>query len=331
MRKQIILPLIFEICDELGIQTWVEPTRGVYSYLLLDSGHKFYVKDINFNINLATSVSICKNKAVCSTILGHLGYSVPKFTIVRKNPISCGSNSNDSLENGLIFARDIGFPVILKPNDLSQGRLIFTAHNENEYISFSEIIFEKCTYFQVQKFYSQNNYRIVILDGKPISVYQRIPLFVVGNGVSTLENLILLKQKYFNNIGRDTHINPCDKHIQYKITSLGLSMDYIPPIDEKIILQNVSNLSAGGETLELTNKIHPTYSDLARKIAFDLNLDLCGIDIMTNDVTAMLSDYVVLEVNSSPGLDNYAYQGREQEILVKNLYREVLKFIVRKY
>ena len=183
----------------------------------------------------------------------------------------------------------------------------------------------------MQKFYPQNDYRIVVLDGKPISAYQRIPLFVVGDGVSTLETLILSKQAYFDKIGRDTRISPIDARIQCKISNLGLSMDYIPFDGEKLTLQDISNLSAGGETLELTNKIHPTYSELSKRIATDMNLDLCGIDIITKDITAPLSDYVVLEINSSPGLDNYAYQGQTQETYVKNLYREIIKFIIQKY
>jgi hypothetical protein len=50
--------IIFEICEELGLKTWMEPTRGIYGYILLDSGHRFYIKDIDFDINLAASVSI---------------------------------------------------------------------------------------------------------------------------------------------------------------------------------------------------------------------------------------------------------------------------------
>jgi D-alanine-D-alanine ligase-like ATP-grasp enzyme len=330
MRKQVILPLIFEICKELGIKTWVEPTRGVYGYLQLNNGYRFYVKDINFNINLAASVGICKNKAACSSILEHLGYSVPLFTIVRKKSTS-SNNSNDSLESGLAFICNVKFPVILKPNDLSQGRLIFKVQNEKEYFEYSETILNRCSCFQVQKFYQKNDYRIVVLDGKPISVYQRIPLFVVGNGFSDIENLVLSKQEYFHSIGRDTCIKPDDKRIQCKIRNLGLSMDYIPSKGEKLILQDISNLCAGGETVELTDKIHPAYTELSRRIATDMNLNLCGIDIMTNDITSDLSDYVILEINSSPGLDNYAYQGEEQEIYVKNLYRKIILFIAQNY
>ncbi len=330
MRKQIILPLLIDICTELGIQVWVEPTRGIYGYLKFDNGNRFYIKDINFNINLATSVSICKNKATCSSILEHLGYSVPKFTMVRRRSMN-KVNPCDSIEDGLAFIRNLGFPVILKPNDLSQGRLVFKVHSEKDYFSYSEIILESCSCFQVQKFYPQNDYRIIVLDGKPISIYQRIPLSILGDGTSTLETLVFSRQAYFDMIGRDTLISPYDERIQSKISTLGLSLEYIPLAGEKLVLQDISNLSAGGETIELTDKIHPSYAELAKKIATDMNLDLCGIDIITEDITKTLSDYVVLEINSSPGLDNYAYQGVRQETYIKNLYREVIMFIARKY
>lgn len=92
-------------------------------------------------------------------------------------------------------------------------------------------------------------------------------------------------------------------------------------------LRFVSNLSAGGECIELTDKIHKDYAELCIRIAQDLNLHLCGIDIMCPDISKSMEDYIILEVNSSPGLDNYAYSGKKQELYVKELYRKVILYI----
>ena len=86
----------------------------------------------------------------------------------------------------------------------------------------------------------------------------------------------------------------------------------------------MSNLSAGGETVELTEAIHPTFKALCARIAGDMALELCGIDIIAPDLTAERSDYVIIEINSAPGLDNYAYTGAQQQAYVRALYRRVL-------
>lgn len=99
---------------------------------------------------------------------------------------------------------------------------------------------------------------------------------------------------------------------------------------EKCILRNVSNLSAGGECFDLTSKIHRDYVDLCIDIARDFNVNLCGIDIMCNNLCESMDDYILLELNSSPGLDNYAFCGEKQEKYVKELYQEVVLFINNK-
>jgi D-alanine-D-alanine ligase-like ATP-grasp enzyme len=97
-------------------------------------------------------------------------------------------------------------------------------------------------------------------------------------------------------------------------------------------LQDISNLSAGGETIELTDKIHTSFVELSLLIARDMNLTLCGIDIITSDITQQNDGrYTVIEVNSAPGLDNYAYEGAEQETYVESLYKKVLLYIRNSY
>ena len=63
-----------------------------------------------------------------------------------------------------------------------------------------------------------------------------------------------------------------------------------------------------------------------------MNLTLCGIDLIANDITqANSGEYIIIEINSAPGLDNYAYKGIKQEIYVENLYQEILLYIKNKY
>ncbi len=332
MRNQLIMPILLNAAQKLGLNILVEPTRGIYGVILFENGKKFYVKDINLNLNLVASASLARNKAATSFFLQQFGYNVPAFTMIFNEEKCTRIKSDDTVYKGLEYVKQIGFPVVLKPNDMSQGSFVFKANDENEYFAFASAIFKVCETAQVQKFYSGNDYRIVVLGDKILSAYQRVPFYVMGDGSSSISALMDQKQQHFIDTGRDTKLAQNDMRLVYKLAQQGLSFDSIPRANKKIDLQDISNLSVGGETIELTDQIHPSYAELAFNIARDMNLVLCGIDIITPDFTQPnTGEYTVIEVNSSPGLDNYAYPGQAQERYVEELYSQVLLYIKHTY
>ena len=100
-----------------------------------------------------------------------------------------------------------------------------------------------------------------------------------------------------------------------------LNFKSVIPKDTRIFLLDNSNLSTGGEAIDFTNYIHPDYITLAIKVAKDMNLRFCGLDIISKGViTKKLSGYTILEVNDSPGIDNYSSDEKEKiEIFLKIL------------
>jgi D-alanine-D-alanine ligase-like ATP-grasp enzyme len=326
------MPVFLSVAEKLGLKVLVEPTRGIYGAILFENGNKYYLKDINFNLNSTVSASLSKNKAATSYFLKEFGYNVPEFTMVYSDEKCTRIKSNDTISSGLEYAQKIGFPIILKPNNMSQGSYVFKAINENEYHIFISEILSHCDTAQIQKFYEGNDYRIVVLDKKILSAYQRVPFYVIGDGSLSILELIEKKQQAFIVFGRDTILTKNDIRSVYKLAQQGLSLGSAPLFGEKIYLQDISNLSVGGETIELTDKIHPSFIDLSLLIARDMNLTMCGIDIITDDITQQNDGkFTVIEINSAPGLDNYAYEGSRQEVYVEQLYSEVLTYIKNKY
>lgn len=326
IRKQLIFPLLKEICQEQGIIFIEEPSRGMFGVMVFENGRKFFVKDVNLNLNYASSIRITKNKALTSYFLEEFGYNVPQYTIVYSEEKCKKYNLSDTFEKGIEFAKKVGYPIILKLNDSSQGRGIYKVYDEKELGDVAKNIFQKSNTFQIQKFYGYNDYRVVVLGGKVLSAYQRIPLYVIGDGINSIKQLLELKQEEYIASGRDTIIE-IDNDIIENLSRVGFNLETKLCKGEKCILRNVSNLSAGGECLDLTNKIHRDYVNLCIDIAQDFNLNLCGIDIMCNNLCESMDDYILLELNSSPGLDNYAFCGEKQKKYVKELYQEVVLFI----
>jgi glutathione synthase/RimK-type ligase-like ATP-grasp enzyme len=56
-----------------------------------------------------------------------------------------------------------------------------------------------------------------------------------------------------------------------------------------------------------------------------MGLRFCGVDIMSEgDIASPCTDYHVIEINASPGLDHYADIGKQQQKTVEDLYLKVL-------
>nr|MBP6993952.1 cyanophycin synthetase [Candidatus Woesebacteria bacterium] len=111
---------------------------------------------------------------------------------------------------------------------------------------------------------------------------------------------------------------------------MGLSLKSVIAEGNAIQLLDNANLSSGGEGDDVTHILHSDYQTVAIKLARDMGLTFCGVDIMTpNPIDKMVNKYCVIELNAAPGLDYYAEGGEVQKGVVKNLYRKMLTHMIR--
>ena len=238
-----------------------------------------------------------------------------------------------NLSDAVEYAKLIGFPVYVKPNNMSQGSFVTKAYSPTDILDVANKIFERTNVLLIEKACSGRDYRIVVLGDEIVSAYERKPLIVVGNAENTISELLQIEKGNLENMGRpNSEIDPSDSRIDIKLRELGISRSTIPPIGKKIVLLDNANLSTGGTSVDVTSSIHPSFSDIAVNATRALGLHLCGVDIITDDLTQDSVDqcWNIIELNAAPGLDNYASLGEEQENRVKNLYRKVLEYLENK-
>jgi D-alanine-D-alanine ligase-like ATP-grasp enzyme len=99
-----------------------------------------------------------------------------------------------------------------------------------------------------------------------------------------------------------------------------------------VFLLDNANLSSGGDAVDVTASINPAFRQLAIRLTSDINLRLCGVDLMVNEHISeppVPGKYWVLEINAAPGLDHYARAGKAQEKIVEELYLKVLRSLDR--
>lgn len=180
------------------------------------------------------------------------------------------------------YARRLGFPVVVKPNSGSQGTGVATAHNRQEFYTAMRAIFRHDRIALVQPMLHGKDYRLVVLDNTIVSAYQRIPLNVIGDGRSAIARLLKEKQRRFVEANRDTRIRFDDPRLAIKLKHQGLTLKSVLAAGERIFLLDNANLSTGGESVDVTNKVHPAFRRLAVRITKDMGLRLCGVDIMVD-------------------------------------------------
>jgi D-alanine-D-alanine ligase-like ATP-grasp enzyme len=330
MKKSFVTPIIARLARKAGIPIVVEPRYGYAAQITGKNGRKHYLKGQSLDINPLGASEIARDKAYSNFFLKRMGYpTIPgdaffapewvKVTGVRRGP-------NEAYR----YAVRLGFPVVVKPNSLSQGSGVWVVHNKREFVRAVSAICKKDRIFLVQRMVHGRDYRVVVLDKEVISAYERLPLSVVGNGRSTIGQLLAMKQRGFVRSGRDTVINSDDPRILAKLKRNGLDLGSIPDKGQAVQLLDNRNLSTGGDAVDVTEIIHPEWRNLCVNITRDMGLRYCGVDLMVHgDITHEPGKYVVIEVNSAPGLDHYASTGRKQKQIVDRMYLKVLKAIVK--
>ena len=178
----------------------------------------------------------------------------------------------------------------------------------------------------VERVLKGKDYRIVVLDDKIISAYQRLPLNVIGDGRSSVRDLLLAKQRQFEKSGRDTVLKFNDYRIKAKLNRSHLSFESILEKGRKISLLDNANLSSGGDSIDVTDNVHSGFAIIAIKLTKEMGLRLCGVDLMIEgDIKERPKKYHVIEINSAPGLDNYSRIGEKQARIVEELYLEIVR------
>lgn len=210
------------------------------------------------------------------------------------------------------FGRQIGFPLVVKPRGGSVSRHVTT--NIQSEIQLEKAIRHAIIYspaFIVEKFISNASvYRATIIDFNFIVCVRQVSANVVGDGISTIRELI--DKKNSDPRRGESHQK---QFTLYKIveneatkTSLaekGYGYKTIPQKGEIVYLQKDPFLKLGGDLIEVTPNIHKDnlrlFSDLAR--FFDIRIT--GIDFLAGNIAVSWKNQpcAILELNSVPCIE----------------------------
>jgi D-alanine-D-alanine ligase-like ATP-grasp enzyme len=173
---------------DLGITVNLEPEWKIAGQIVTKSGKKRYFRSMALDLNTQGAAAMASDKDYAALFLRKMGYPVVEGQAFYADDWCKDIGSNKNTSKAVAYAKNIGFPVIVKPNGASQGKGVVLAHSEKELRKALQTIFTFDRIALVQRRIIGRDYRIVVLDGKIISAYERIPLSVVGDGHSKINS-----------------------------------------------------------------------------------------------------------------------------------------------
>ena len=219
-------------------------------------------------------------------------------------------------------AEFIGYPVVIKPQYGNKGKgVMLNLKNEKELIKAYTSLLKITKDIIIEKYVKGNDYRICVVDYKVVAASLRVVPFVIGDGKSNIKALINI----LNNDplrGQD-HEKPLttikfDKELCNCLYRQNMSLDYIPNKGEKVILRENANLSTGGIAVDCTDDVCDENIDYCIRAAKALGLDICGVDICTEDISIPIDKQngIVMEVNAAPGIrmHHFPSQGKKRDV-----------------
>ncbi len=325
-ERLILAKMLKRLAPRIGAKVTLEPEWNIAGQIEYKGGRKRYFRYNTLDLNPVGAADISKDKGYATFFMKSMGYpTIEGKTFFSKAWCEAIGSRRDA-DAAFRYAKTLGFPVVVKPNSGSQGVGVALVHTKREFFAALRAIFKNDKVALVQRPVHGKDYRIVVLDDKVISAYERIPLNVIGDGHSSIKQLLQKKSRGFIATSRDTRIKMSDPRIKNKLARQDLTLLSKPALGERVLLLDNANLSSGGDSVDVTSQIHPQFKKLAIRLTKDMGLRLCGVDIMIEgDITNSSKKFWILETNAAPGLDHYAKTGKAQEKIVEDLYLEVLK------
>ena len=291
------------------------PWLRLNRYSLVQFGHGVHQKRIQATVTSETrhiAVEIASDKEETSTLLRDLGLPVPEQRLVQTE------------REAVRAARRIGYPVVVKPLDANHGRGVSIDLGDDDAVvtAFAEAQrFGRSSSVIVESYVRGFDHRMLVVDGRLVAVAKRVPGHVVGDGRSTIAELVeQVNADPRRGVGHEKVLTRIefDAQAERLLEAAGYTTGTVLPDGETFFLRSTANLSTGGTAIDLTDVVHPDNRLMAERAVQAVGLDVGGVDFLTTDVTRSWKDVggAIVEVNAAPGFRMHVApsEGRPRDV-----------------
>lgn len=291
--------------------------------------HLEYVKNGNMTSHDSyISPLIMENKVVTKKVLAKAGFNVPQsieFIDVKS-----------AVENFPLFENRA---VVIKPKSTNFGLGISIFQqgvtDRDDFAKAVEIAFREDKEIMVEDYLLGTEYRFFVLGDQTLAVLLRVPANVIGDGVHTVAELVAAKNDH--PLRGDGSRTPLKKIAlgdieQLQLKEQGLTVNSIPAKDQLVQLRANSNISTGGDSIDMTDEMHASYKEIAVGISKAMGAAVCGVDLIIPDLKQpaepSLHSWGVIEANFNPMMmmHIFPFSGQSRRLtmnVIKMLFPEL--------
>ncbi|HGF8192586.1 TPA: bifunctional glutamate--cysteine ligase GshA/glutathione synthetase GshB [Enterococcus faecium] len=290
--------------------------------------HVEYVKNANMTSKDSYIVPlIMENKIVTKKVLKEAGFRVP------------GGAEFSSMEEAVkAYPRFAEQAFVIKPKSTNYG-LGITIFKEGasleDYQAGLAIAFREDSSVLVEEFMPGTEYRFFVIDGEVQAIMLRVPANVIGDGIRTVKELV--EEKNSDPLRGTNHRAPLEliqlgELEQLMLKEQGLTIESVPQANQIVYLRENSNISTGGDSIDMTDEFSEAYKKIAVSAVEALGAKISGIDLIIPDKeidpTTDKKAYGIIEANFNPAMHMHVYpfagKGRRLTMnVLKLLYPEV--------
>lgn len=271
--------------------TFVRLGRGRYSEI---------VKGSDTGLTSCVGSQVAKRKDVTRAIMAAAGLPVPKQRVAR------------TVERAVAAAREIGFPVVIKPAQGMQGKAVAIGLTDDDQVRSAFLQAQKISRDAViESLIPGEPHRLTIIGGRFFAAAKRRPPQVGGDGSSSVGELIARENRHpERQPGGLATMKPIevDDDMLRLLSDQGLALPDVPEAGRVVLLREVP-VAPYGEPSELTDIVHPANREMAERAAALLGIGVCGLDFLTPDVSRPYWENggAVCEVNTKPALSIHQF------------------------
>lgn len=190
--------------------------------------------------------------------------------------------------------------IVIKPVSESSGRGVNTNISSREELERAYSYAKRYSHNIVaQQHIDGDDVRLLVINGVFCSAVIRKPAHVIGDGSSTIRELIIAinatSERNDTTSSSLMHIN-----INAAVRFLHKKIDTILAPSEECRVVGPANVSLGGSLHEATHLVNSNMIHDAEIITKKLCLGICGVDMMWDRITGK---HYLIEVNATPGID----------------------------
>lgn len=279
--------------------------EGEESLVQLGYGkHRHYIQAATTDRTSATAVELVQDKDYTKALLNRAGIPVPEGRVVR------------SATEAIAAMHELGAPVVVKPLTGRQGHGVsigLGTADEMQQAYQDASLFSPAVL--VEKLLTGRNYRLLVVDYKLVAASERTPCTVTGDGKHSIKELIDTENR--NPLRGEGHEKPLtqirvDHSVVQHLKRIGLTRKYVPRDKEEVTLSERVNLSAGATARDVTDEVHPSIKSMCERAARLVGLDVCGVDLIAENISEPVKRGGILELNAGPGLRMHCFPSEGQ-------------------